>query len=138
MRVLKSDFAKYNVSDDEEMDDIGEKRILIIDTPALILDPWFWLDSSIEDGVSSQDCQLTSTFEWYCTHTPVLELNILYICNTFTLLLFWTVFCLILGLYTWSWIVVRHGQQNGAFVLKSPCSLSLLYELHRTPTYRHV
>jgi len=23
MRVLKSDFAKYNVSDDEEMDDIG-------------------------------------------------------------------------------------------------------------------
>lgn len=41
MRVLKSDFAKYNVSDDEEMDDIGEKRILIIDTPALILDPWF-------------------------------------------------------------------------------------------------
>lgn len=40
MRVLKSDFAKYNVSDDEEMDDIGEnKRILIIDTPALILNP---------------------------------------------------------------------------------------------------
>lgn len=63
MRVLKSDFAKYNVSDDEEMDDIGEKRILIIDTPALILDPWFWLDSSIEDRVSSQDCQLTGTFE---------------------------------------------------------------------------
>jgi len=24
MRVLKSDFAKYNVSDDEEMDDIGK------------------------------------------------------------------------------------------------------------------
>lgn len=23
MRVLKSDFAKYNISDDEEMDDIG-------------------------------------------------------------------------------------------------------------------
>jgi len=23
MRVLKSDFAKYNVTDDEEMDDIG-------------------------------------------------------------------------------------------------------------------
>lgn len=40
MRVLKSDFAKYNVSDDEEMDDIGEnKQILITDTPALILNP---------------------------------------------------------------------------------------------------
>lgn len=24
MRVLKSDFAKYNISDDEEMDDIRE------------------------------------------------------------------------------------------------------------------
>ena len=39
MRVLKSDFAKYNVSDDEEMDDIGEEHIFIIDTPALILNP---------------------------------------------------------------------------------------------------
>jgi len=26
MRVLKSDFAKYNVSDDEEMDDIGMRK----------------------------------------------------------------------------------------------------------------
>lgn len=38
MRVFKSDFVKYNVFDDEEMDDIGEKYIFIIDIFVLILD----------------------------------------------------------------------------------------------------